>query len=207
MPRKCPPGIWCIKQNFVIGIVIILVIILAIIYYLKRPTTINSSKYRRELKQTKQSKQSKQSIQPTQIFNNVSGESRYSQAPEPLRYWQSTPDLRGALLPPGAIPINVSTRGIPQSFQQGGIIKVGEQILPLYGRQTGYRSNRYNYYTRTDSYNPVQLPVKYGRRNCMDDIGCDEILGGETVHISGIGKDGRVEVYNFDGPKYIPGIV
>jgi hypothetical protein len=35
-----------------------------------------------------------------------------------------------------------------------GIIKSGEQLLPLYGRQTAYRSDRYNYYTRTDTYTP-----------------------------------------------------
>ena len=199
MPKRCPPGVWCLTPNFMIGISIVLILV----YFLTRPSSSVLKRIRE--RQSRQSQQSTQ--QPTQIFNNVSGDSRYSQAPEPLRSWQSTPDLRGALLPPGAIPINVSTRGVPQSFQQGGIIKVGEQILPLYSRQTGYRSNRYNYYTRTDSYNPVQLPIRYHRRNCMDDIGCDEVLGGETVHISGISKDGRVEVYNFDGPKYIPGIV
>jgi hypothetical protein len=151
--------------------------------------------------------QQQRSSKPTQIVNTISTDSRYSQAPEPLRFWQTGPDLRGAIIPPGAIPINVTTRGLPQAFQQSGIIKTGGQILPLYGRQTVYRSDRYNYYTRTDSYNPVQLPVRYSRRDCMDDIGCDELLGGETVTISGLGTEGHVEVYKYDGPKYIPGIV
>jgi len=203
MPKRCPPGIWCLTPNFVIGISIVL----AIIYYLTRPIISVSKRTRISRLSREEAQQPIGPIQPTQIFNNISGDSRYSQAPEPLRFWQTGPDLRGAILPPGAVAINVSTRGIPQAFQQAGIIKLGEQILPLYGRQTAYRSDRYNYYTRTDSYNPVQLPVRYGRRDCMDDIGCDEVLGGETVHISGLGKDGRVEVYNFDGPKYIPGIV
>jgi hypothetical protein len=88
-----------------------------------------------------------------------------------------------------------------------GILKAGDQLLPLYGRQSVYRGDRYNYYTRTDTYNPVQLPVKYERRNCMDSVGCDELLGGESVKISGLGKEATVEIYKFDGPTYIPGIV
>jgi hypothetical protein len=135
------------------------------------------------------------------------GDDRYTRAPEPLRVWQTPPDLRGAMLPPGAVPINVPTRGLPQAFQQSGIIKTGDQVLPLYGRQTAYRTDRYNYYTRTDTYNPVQLPVRYQKRDCMDSIGCEELLGGESVQISGIGKSGDVEVFRFDGPAYIPGLV
>jgi len=191
MPRRCPPGVWCLTPTLALGIGILVIVV----FLFKGPTII--------MPQQQRSRPSKQ----TQVINNISTDSRYSQAPEPLRFWQSGPDLRGAIIPPGAIPINVTTRGIPQAFQQSGIIKAGGQILPLYGRQTAYRSDRYNYYTRTDSYNPVQLPVRYSRRDCMDDIGCDELLGGETVKISGLDTEGHVEVYKYDGPKYIPGIV
>jgi hypothetical protein len=158
----------------------------------------------------KTSQSSKPNHNPIQIFNQGlggGGDDRYTRAPEPLRVWQSPPDLRGAMIPPGAVPINVSTRGLPQAYQQMGIIKSGEQLLPLYGRQTAYRSDRYNYYTRTDTYNPIQLPVRFQRRDCMDSIGCEELLGGENISVSGIGKEGRVEVYKFDGPTYIPGLV
>ena len=161
---------------------------------------------------TKSSQSSKPNHSPIQIFNQGlggggGGDDRYTRAPEPLRVWQSPPDLRGAMIPPGAVPINVSTRGLPQAYQQMGIIKSGEQLLPLYGRQTAYRSDRYNYYTRTETYNPIQLPVRFQRRDCMDSIGCEELLGGENISVSGIGKEGRVEVYKFDGPTYIPGLV
>jgi len=194
MGRKCPPGVWCLTPT--LGIIIF--IIICIIFFVFKSTTTT-------IIETKRSR-----VQPsssTNVYNNISTDSRYSQAPEPLRFWQTGPDLRGALLPPGAIPINVATRGVPQAFQQSGIIKMGEQILPLYGRQSVYRGDRYNYYTRTDSYNPVQLPIRYQRRDCMDDVGCEELLGGEVIKIAGIGKEGSVEVYKYDGPKYIPGLV
>lgn len=191
----CPPGIMCLTPTLgiflLIGIGVSLYILLAI---------------------PKPSQSSQPNHNPIQIFNQGlggggGGDDRYTRAPEPLRVWQSPPDLRGAMIPPGAVPINVSTRGLPQAYQQMGIIKSGEQLLPLYGRQTAYRSDRYNYYTRTDTYNPIQLPVRFQRRDCMDSIGCEELLGGENISVSGIGKEGRVEVYKFDGPTYIPGLV
>jgi len=189
MPRRCPPGVWCLTPSLAIMIVTVTVGIYLLFKQQPTSTTIIKSQ------------------PPVNVYSSTNMDSRYNQAPEPLRVWQTGPDLRGALIPPGAVPINVMTRGFPQTFQQYGIIKSGEQILPLYGRQTGYRTDRYNYYTRTDSYNPVQLPIRYERRDCMDDIGCDQLLGGERVTISGVGKEGHVEVYNYDGPKYIPGLV
>ena len=192
----CPPGILCLTPTLGVLLLIGIGVSLYILLTSQAPS----------LPATKPA--------PIQIFNQQplggggdGGDDRYTRAPEPLRVWQSPPDLRGAMIPPGAVPINVSTRGLPQAYQQMGIIKSGEQLLPLYGRQTAYRSDRYNYYTRTDTYNPIQLPVRFQRRDCMDSIGCEEVFGGETVSISGIGKEGRVEVYKFDGPTYIPGLV
>jgi hypothetical protein len=189
----CPPGVLCMTPS--LGIILIAGILIALYFLMKAGEPIEYKK------------------QPIQIFNSPptvvggGGDDRYTRAPEPLRFWQTGPDLRGAMIPPGAVPINVPTRGIPQSYQQMGIIKAGEQLLPLYGRQTAYRSDRYNYYTRTDSYNPIQLPVRFEKRDCMDSIGCEELMGGESVQIAGLGKQGHVETYKFDGPTYIPGLV
>lgn len=203
MPRRliqstCPPGVMCLTPT--LGFLLVVLIGVAVFALV----TLNQPQ-----------QQSNKQKRPIQIFNNIDGggmgggggDDRYTRAPEPLRFWQTGPDLRGAMVPPGAVPINVPTRGLPQAFQQVGILKSGEQVLPLYGRQTAYRTDRYNYYTRTDSYNPVQLPVKYERRDCMDSNGCQELLGGENIKIAGIGKDAHVEVYKYDGPQYIPGLV
>lgn len=201
MPKRlsstCPPGVWCLTPS--LGFLFALLISTILIYLAY--TNYSSSS-------TIVYKTEEREVLPVQTpILSQGGDSRYARAPEPLRLWQTGPDLRGAMIPPGAVPINVSTRGMPQSFQQMGIIKVGEQVLPLYGRQTAYRSDRYNYYTRTDTYNPVQLPVRFERRDCMDGVGCGELFGGEHVKVSGINKEGDIEIYKFDGPAYIPGIV
>ncbi len=193
----CPPGVFCITP----GVGIVLLILLCIVMYMYFEGMPNKRKpkhYEHE------------EPQQNTIINNMvqGGDDRYTRAPEPLRSWMTIPDLRGALLPAGAVPINVNPRGIPSAYQQMGYIKTdGEKLLPLYGRQTAYRSDRFNYYTRTDTYNPIQVPITYKKKNCSDDIGCEELFGGEEVHVKGVGQSGTVDIYKFDGPTYIPGLV
>ncbi len=183
--------------------VLILSIITAILYLQKRSTIgiVPSSRYGSE------------SAPPVHITNVIrggggGGDSRYTMAPEASRSWVAPPDLRGAYIPAGAVPININTQGIPESYQTMGVIRMGEggELLPLYGRRNGRGSDIYNYYTRTDTYNPVQIPISFGRRDCTDDNGCKELSDGDSVKVYGKGE-GSVKLYGIGAPKYIPGIV
>ena len=119
-------------------------------------------------------------IQPIQVQHvQIQNESKYDMAPEPLRR------------------INIPTRGIPDDFQSIGVISIDDKILPIYGRR--FDSDRWNYYTRTDTYNPVPIPIYIGKRDCMD-VGCKEIMTGEEVEV--MNKHGKVNIYKY-GPKYI----
>jgi hypothetical protein len=123
---------------------------------------------------------------------------RYAIAPRPQREWQTRYELptRGAL---DAIP----TRGPPESYQQMGLVTAADgKILPLYGRRVAPRSDFFNYYTRTDTYNPVPLPITFNRRDCQDNAGCKEVSSGDEVRISPTGDSGKVTLYGFDGPRY-----
>jgi len=184
---KCPPGVLCISGTLILFIIAILIIMIFFFYYKPAaPIMIQPSA-------------------PT-IINQSGGDSRFDRAPQPLRDWMGRPEFppRGGI---ASIPINIPTQGLPESFQSVGIINVGDQVLPLYGRRTIGKSDRWNYYTRTDSYNPVPLPIQFQRRNCMDDVGCDELMSGQSVKLNGLHKEGKVDVYRFDGPKYIPGLI
>jgi len=69
-------------------------------------------------------------------------------------------------------------------------------ILPLYGREIDSRRGRWNYYTRTDGANPVQVPIRYKNRVCDDDInGCEEIYNEEKVHVPSLGRSFTSTVY------------
>jgi hypothetical protein len=126
------------------------------------------------------------------------GDDRYTMAPRPQRFWDNGPEIsvRGALDP-------LATRGAPEAYQQMGVILGSDgKPLPLYGRRTAPRSDRFNYYTRTDSYNPVALPLSFKKRDCQDGVGCDEVMSGDEIKIGATGDSAKVTLYGFDGPRY-----
>jgi len=200
MPRRsCPPGVWCMSGGLVATLLIGGIILLAILYHIFKPARMMMPQMPMA---TPMPMPMPAPIPPITMIQQ-GGDSRYDRAPQPLRDWIGRPELP----PIGALPINIPTQGLPESFQSVGVIQAGDQILPLYGRRTLRGSDRWNYYTRTDTYNPVPLPVHFQRRDCMDDVGCQEILSGETVKIDALHKEGKTSIYRFDGPKYIPGLL
>jgi hypothetical protein len=114
------------------------------------------------------------------------GDDRYTMAPRPERY------DTGYTLP------SLPTQGPPDRYTQVGVI-TGEDNhpLPLYGRRTLPRSDRFNYYTRTDTYNPVQLSIHYKKRDCQDGVGCEELMNGDEIRIGATGERARVTLYGF----------
>jgi Family of unknown function (DUF5755) len=194
---KCPPGTLCISGGLGTTLVIILSVALLFLIYAvffvkpQAPTIIMP----------------RQPPPQTTVIPIKGGDSRYDMAPQPLRDWMAPPEYppRGGI---ASIPINIPTQGLPESFQSVGVVRVDDKILPLYGRRTaGGGGDRWNYYTRTDTYNPVPIPVRFQKRDCMDDVGCQEILSGDTVKVEVMGKDGHTSMYKYDGPKYIPGLI
>lgn len=115
--------------------------------------------------------------------------------PEPVR--------RLGGLPPALTPMGVVPAG---PFQQVGILAAeggssssaapDRTILPLYGRELDPRRSRWNYYTRTDGANPVQVPVRVRNRVCDDDAnGCDEVYDGDAVNVPALGRSFKASIY------------
>lgn len=195
MPRKCPEGMFCFTNEILFGLIGLLVIVIIGLQFFKghQPIIVNVRN---------------PPASGVPVINNVNGDDRYVRAPQPLRDWLSPPEYppRGGI---ATIPINIPTQGLPESYQAIGNINVGEgKVLPLYGRRTySGSSDRWNYYTRTDTYNPVPVPIRYKNRDCLDDIGCPEVYSGESVHVEDLGTSGKVRLFRFDGPKYVPGLI
>jgi len=105
------------------------------------------------------------------------------------------------------VPINIPTRGYDTNYQQVGTLERDDKILPLYGKPRWTGAHRWNYYTNTDGYNTIKLPVfNTQNRNCLDDNGCDELYDGDKAIIPQYGRDKtfNVSVYQLDKPRYIP---
>ncbi len=196
----CPPGVFCLTPGFFL--VIFLLVVAALLFVrmgytnLQMPTILEKKQPPVEL----------QIYQESPVVND-----RYTRPPRPQRFWDAGPELppRGGLIAPdGGYIFQEPTRGLPEQYQSMGVLKTDDgQLLPLYGRRTAYRSDRYNYYTRTDTNNPVPLPISYKRKDCQDDIGCEEPYSGEMVQIVPTGQTANTTIYRFDGPMYLPGLL
>lgn len=103
------------------------------------------------------------------------------------------------------IPINIPTRG-ETSYVQIGILSNSDndKILPLYGKQTYQRSQHWNYYTTTDSYNLIKIPLTYEGKDCMKETGCREINDGDNIFIDEYGESFKVKIYESSKFRYIP---
>jgi hypothetical protein len=116
------------------------------------------------------------------------------------------------------IPINIPSRGPVQTYQQVGILykenvsnpdqqsgnNNDSNILPLFGRPTYNGSNKWNYYTSSDKFQNFKLPITRDGRKCDKDIGCDEIRDGDILEIPSYNGKFKVEIYDYDRPRYIP---
>ena len=194
MPRKCPEGVWCLTNEILFGLIGLLIVVFIGLQFFKghQPIIVNV----------------RNPASGVPVINNVNGDDRYVRAPQPLRDWMSAPEYppRGGI---ATIPINIPTQGLPESFQAIGNINVGEgKVLPLYGRRTyAGSSDRWNYHTRSDTYNPVPVSIRYKGRDCMNDIGCPEVYSGESILVEDLGLNGTVRLFRYDGPKYVPGLI
>lgn len=141
--------------------------------------------------------------QPIVVVSSPRGaDDRYARAPRPQRFWDNGPEIpaRGALDP-------IPTRGEPEAYQQMGVLTTTDnKVLPLYGRRVAPRSDYFNYYTRTDTYNPVALPVSYKQKDCQDNAGCSEIFSGDSLRLEPTGEVVKATLYGFDGPRYVPSL-
>ena len=87
----------------------------------------------------------------------------------------------------------------PGHMQQMGILVGGDgETLPLYGKEVRGRRDRYHYYTTTGGENLYPIPVSHDGRDCIDDIGCQELYGNETVSVTGKTGSFDVKMYRTD---------
>jgi hypothetical protein len=190
MGKRCPPGFVC-TDNSTLWLVIILVVGIAAVAVYLVPSLLSLGS--KEQVQTKPHVIVIQQPQ-NQTYPDTQQQLRPDLYPEPVQRYGV----------PG-IP-SIASRGRVGPVQQVGIL-TGEggssssaapdrTILPLYGRELDPRRSRWNYYTRTDGANPVQVPVRVQNRVCDDDTnGCNEIYSDDSVHVPALGRSFKATVY------------
>lgn len=212
----CPPGFYCMDTGVILTVALIAAVCIAIAVFVAKHYGLLEAQ--RGLSETQTPQvivvHTKNSESPTIVnqdprFAPLSPEQDYS-PPSDIRGYPSGPFPAGM----GANPINIATRGYPDSYQQLGVLTTPggtatsgsptRTIIPLFGRKLSTNRDRWNYYTRTDGMNPVQVPVQFKRRNCDDDLGCDEVMDGDSVGVPILGNSFIANIYRFSTPRYLP---
>jgi hypothetical protein len=107
--------------------------------------------------------------------------------------------------------VNIPTRGVETYFQPIGVLTSTmnpNRVLQLYGRAIYPGSNKWQYYTNTDAFQSVKVTIRHNRRDCLNELGCDQIFQGDIVEVPAYhGETFRVELYNIDKPRYISYLV
>lgn len=94
---------------------------------------------------------------------------------------------RGPPVFPDKPPIYQVAR--PSSWQMMGFLTPpptegkDPTILPLFGRPSTTRRERWEYYAATDKNTMIRVPILFEKRDCMDEVGCNEIRTGDSVSV------------------------
>ena len=175
--KKCPPGFICTDNSTLWLVVFVGMAIVAAFYWfapVSAPASVPSPKV-------------------YVVQAPAQPQARPDLYPEPVqRYGFGLPSLasRGPVGPIQQVGILTGEGGSSSSAAPD------RTILPLYGRELDARRGRWNYYTRTDGSNPVQVPVRVANRVCDDDTnGCNEVYSDDSVHIPALGRSFKATVY------------
>ena len=193
MAKRCPRGFVCTDwSSVVLAVAVIAAVLAATWFWTKGPGAPAAAVASSTSKETGPSVVVV-SAPPAAGMTYTTQQIRPELYPEPVRR-----------LPFGLPTIGV--RGPAGSYEQIGIL-TGEggssssaapdrTILPLYGRELDARRGKWNYYTRTDGTNPVQVPVRVRNRVCDDDtVGCDEVYSDDSIHVPALGRSFKASVY------------
>jgi len=222
--KDCPSGFFCITQNKVIMFSLIFVIIFFYLSHNKQNNNDNNKQFKNEIKTINQKLDEQNEIIENKI-NVINHEHKPTllDMSNPMfvvnKNYQRTVN---PLLPPLrsypnsnlsvnirniGVPINIPTRGPVGEYQQIGVLsnESNDKVLPLYGRPTHTNSNKWSYYTSTDKFNQLKLPIDYKSKKCTGEYGCEEIYNGDEIQVPFYkDKKFKVTIYELDAPRYIP---
>jgi hypothetical protein len=190
---RCPPGFVC-TDNSTLWLVLLLVAAAAAAAFWFSPMLLQVQKSEPEKEPRVIVIQQPQQIPERPLYSDVQQQLRPDLYPEPVQRYGF----------PGIV--GLASRGPVGPIQQVGILTAeggssssaapDRTILPLFGRELDSRRSRWNYYTRTDGSNPVQVPVRVQNRVCDDDTnGCNELYSDDTVHVPALGRSFKATVY------------
>ena len=216
--KKCPPGVICIENYSMFFLIICVVIVMYLIYTNASGQNIVVNNKPSEKIVIKENQRDNVSwlggFIPSWPYSNfippLTSDPLLNPYNPPLR------DERYFVhgfngVPPGAVPINVSTNigAVDTSYRQVGILtplngSSKDSIMPLMGRPLFTNRDKWQYYTTSNQYNNVKLPISRAGRSCTNEYGCDKLYNGDSVYIEGVNEAYKVTAYDNNTMKYLP---
>jgi len=197
MARKCQPGMICIENITMIFIIFLIGLVGYFIYLSMKTTWQISIKNPIRITGEPNTYNFLNRIPP---MGNIFSNPNIPPLKDGVYHPKNSSDIRG-------IPINVPTQGVDTTYQQVGILSRmngSETILPLMGRPLLTNRSKFQYYTMSDKFNTIKLPISKGGRSCTNEYGCNELFNGDNVYVEGYQDAFKVTIYENNGPKYIP---
>jgi hypothetical protein len=208
--RGCPKGVICF-ENITFYIIIVCVVISG--YYLYK--TLKTEIYNNT--------QQIHSVNKVDLVKNFL-------APENLspNYYTDSVNRKDVLLNPYSPPLkdnnynmqynnfrnstNMKTNRNAQGntqFRQIGLLapqneKTNGGPVPLMGKPLYSNRNKWQYYSMSDQFNSVKLPISVKGKSAMTEYGCDELYNGDTVYVDGINEVFVATIYDNDNLPYYP---
>jgi len=213
--KTCPPGVICIENYSMFFIIVCLLILIYVIYttVFKQNIVVNNSPSEKiVIKDTVRENDGLwNSWIPSWPYTNLPSDPLLNPYAPPLRDERYFVPTYGRAVPPGAVPINISTNigAVDTQYRQLGIMTATNskgKILPLMGRPLFTNRDKWQYYTMSSESNnsSIKLPVSRNGRSCTNEYGCDKLYNGDTVYIEGINEPYKITVYDNDTIKYLP---
>ena len=215
---SCPPNMLCINYSHTIFLLIILFII-TFYTYTRFFNMYSKNKYLINIIQSKSNcKNEKKENNNMYLEKQLNKNDLYNSIHEKLNITRTNTDIfTEPQKTVDGVRVNIATRGPTPKISQLGILSKLDHttnsgpgsdseahILPLLGRQTYNRSNKWVYYTATDKYNQVRIPISHNGRDCGGEYGCDEIMDGATITIPELNGTFKAKIYENTTLHYIP---
>lgn len=96
----------------------------------------------------------------------------------------AVPNAHPSVAPVVRVAMDANASPDPETYGQVGYLTPGP--LPLYGQASTARRGRWYYYTIVPTAGgggSIKVPIRAGSRDCMAEVGCDELADGDVVSV------------------------
>ena len=75
---------------------------------------------------------------------------------------------------------------------------------PLFGKRIYCGATKWLYYTQTNKFVSVHLPIFKDKKDCSAEYGCDELFDKDIVSVPQFNDSFTVTLYHLEQQRYIP---